>query len=219
MSKIDAVIFDLDGTLVRYHGVDFESSWGAIAVAAGVSDRSQELFREYFPRRDAYAEWVVEEAKLLKGISVDHVANHVFPPPYACGVAEAVERLRGQYLMGILSSGVDLIADYVAQDLGLSFAWANRLAVEDGRFAGTSEIVVDLWSKADVLTRLASEYGLDLQRVCFVGDNVNDLAVMQRVGLAIAANPKDDSLHEVADHVITDFAILPELIRAYEAAA
>jgi phosphoserine phosphatase len=219
MSKIDAVIFDLDGTLVRYHGVDFESSWSALAVAAGVSDRSKQLFREYFPRKDAYAEWVIEEAKLLKGISATYVASQLFPPPYACGVEEAVAQLQGNYLMGILSSGVDLVANRVAQDLGLSFAWANRLTVVDGCFAGTSEIVVDLWSKADVLTRLASEYGLDLQRVCFVGDNVNDLAVMQRVGLAIAANPKDDSLREVADHVITDFAVLPELIRAYEAAA
>ena len=36
------------------------------------------------------------------------------------------------------------------------------------------------------------------------------------VGLAIAANPKDDQLHDVADHVIDDFAVLPALIRAYE---
>jgi len=148
-----------------------------------------------------------------------NVASQLFPPPYARGVEEAVAQMQGNYLMGILSSGVDLVADHVAQDLGLSFAWANRLAVVDGYFAGTSEIVVDLWSKADVLERLAAEHDLDLQRICFVGDNVNDLPVLQRVGLAIAANPKDDVLHEVADHIITDFAVLPGLIRAYEASA
>jgi HAD superfamily phosphoserine phosphatase-like hydrolase len=196
MRKIDAVIFDLDGTLVRYHGVDFESSWGAVAVAAGVSDRSQQLFQEYFHRKDAYAEWVVEEAKLLKGISVSQVADQLFPPPYAQGVVEAVAELQGNYLMGILSSGVDLVADHVAQDLGLTFAWANRLTVADGCFVGTSETVVDLWSKADVLEQLAVTYGLALERICFIGDNVNDLAVLERVGLAIAANPKDDSLLE-----------------------
>jgi phosphoserine phosphatase len=218
MRKIDAVIFDLDGTLVRYHGVDFESSWGAVAVAAGVSERSQQLFREYFHRKDAYAEWVVEEAKLLKGISVSQVADQLFPPPYAQGVVEAVAELRDNYLMGILSSGVDLVADHVARDLGLTFAWANRLAVVDGCFVGTSETVVDLWSKADVLEQLVAKYGLELERICFIGDNVNDLTVLERVGLAVAANPKDDSLLEVADHVISDFADLPGLIRAYEAA-
>ncbi len=216
MGKLDAVIFDLDGTLVRYHGVDFESSWGAIAAAAGVADRAQQLLRHYFPRKEAYAEWVSEEAKLLKGISVSHVAQQIFPPPYAQGVVQAIAQLQGRYMMGILSSGVDLVADRVAQDLGLSFVWANRLVVSNGVFVGMSETVVDLWSKGEVLDRLAAEHGLALQRICFVGDNVNDLPALERVGLAIAANPKDDRLHAVADHVIDDFAVLPELIRAYE---
>ena len=219
MRKIDAVIFDLDGTLVRYHGVDFESSWGAIAVAAGVADRSQQLLRRYFPRKEAYAEWVSEEAKLLAGIPVIQVARKIFPPPYAQGVLDAVEALHGRYTMGILSSGVDLVADRVAQDLGLSFAWANRLAVADGCFTGMSEMVVDLWSKGEVLERLAAEHELSLDRICFVGDNVNDLPVLERVGLAIAANPKDEQLRAVVDHVIDDFAILPDLIRAYEESA
>ena len=216
MGKLDAVIFDLDGTLVRYHGVDFESSWGAIAVAAGVADRSQQLLRRYFPRKEAYAEWVSEEAKLLAGIPVSQVAQEIFPPPYAQGVLEAVEELRGRYTMGILSSGVDLVANWVARDLNLSFAWANRLVVADGRFTGMSEMMVDLWSKGEVLDRLAAEHGLALERICFVGDNVNDLPVLERVGLAIAANPKDEELHDVVDHVIDDFAVLPGLIRAYE---
>jgi len=216
MSKLDAVIFDLDGTLVRYHGVDFESSWGAIAIAAGVAERSQRLLRHYFSRKECYAEWISEEAKLLTGISVSQVAQQIFPPPYAQGVMQAVEELRGHYTMGILSSGVDLVADRVAQDLGLSFAWANRLAVDDGRFTGMSEMIVDLWSKGEVLDRLAAEHGLALERICFVGDNVNDLPVLERVGLAIAANPKDEELHDVVDHVIDDFAVLPGLIRAYE---
>lgn len=219
MNKIDAVIFDLDGTLVRYHGVDFESSWGALAVAAGVSEQSQQLFLEYFHRRDAYAEWVVAEAKLMKGVSVAQVASQLFPPPYAQGVEQSVAELQGRCQMGILSSGVDLVANRVAQDLNLSFAWANRLPVEDGRFVGTSETIVALWSKAQVLEQLCLTLELELEHVCFVGDNVNDIAALQLVGLAIAANPKDDALHDVADHIITDFSILPELIRSYESAA
>ncbi|MBE0636544.1 HAD family phosphatase [Candidatus Bipolaricaulota bacterium] len=219
MSRLDAVIFDLDGTLVRYHGVEFESSWGALAVAAGVSERSQELFREYFARKDAYAEWVAKEAKLLEGVCVAHICKRIFPPPYAQGVMRAVQQLKGLYTLGILSSGVDLVADRVASDLGLDFAWANRLLVSKGCFTGVSKTVVGLWSKGQVLETLAQEHGLALDRICFVGDNVNDLPALERVGLAIAANPKDDRLREVADHVIDDFALLPGLIRQYEAAS
>jgi phosphoserine phosphatase len=65
---------------------------------------------------------------------------------------------------------------------------------------------------------LAEEHGLSLDRICFVGDNINDLPALERVGLAIAANPKDERLHDIADFVIDDFAALPDLIRAYEEA-
>jgi len=216
MPKLDAVVFDLDGTLVRYRGVDFESSWGAIADAAGVGDEARRLLEIYLPRHDAYPEWVREQAQLLAGIPVERVEASIFPPPYARGVRQAIAALRDTYVLGILSSGVSLVAKHVAEDLMLSFAWANELEVEDGRFTGTSRTLVDLWSKADVLEQLAGEYGWSLDRVCFVGDHINDLPVLRRVGLPVAANPKDDALAAAVDHVIHDFEELPRLIRAFE---
>ena len=212
MSRIDAVVFDLDGTLVRYHGVEFESSWGAVAAAAGVSDRSRALLREYLPRKDAYPEWVGKDAALLADVPVSTVADAVLPAPYASGVRGAIGALRGRYRLGILSSGVDLVADWVCRDLGLDFALANHLATENGRFTGGSETRVDLWKKDEAMRRIAEEEGLAISRICFVGDHLNDVPVMRIVGLAIAANPKDERVREVADYVIEDFGALPGLI-------
>ena len=93
---------------------------------------------------------------------------------------------------------------------------ANRLGVADGRFTGTAEILVQLWGKEVALEALAQEEGLALERVCFVGDHINDLPVMARVGLPIAANPKDERLRAIAAHVIDDFSLLPALIDGYE---
>ncbi len=216
MGKLAAVVFDLDGTLVRYHGVEFESSWGAIAAAAGVREDSEKLLAEYLPRRDAYREWVAQDAALLAGISVSQIAAHIFPPPYAYGVREAVAALRGKYVLGIISSGVNLVADYVKDDLGFDFALANRILVENGRFTGDSEIVVDLWSKDEVLREIAVERGIPLDAMCFVGDHINDIPVMRIVGLPVAVNPKDDELLQVAAHVISDFSELPPLISQFE---
>jgi phosphoserine phosphatase len=215
LSRVDAIVFDLDGTLVRYHGVEFESSWGAVAAAAGVSDRSHALLREYLPRKDAYAEWGAAEARLLAGIQVSVVTDAVLPPPYAAGVRVAIDSLRGKYRLGILSSGVDLVAAWVREDLGLDFALANHLATEDGRFTGGGATRVDLWKKDEAMRRIAQEQGLLLSRVCFVGDHLNDVAVMRIVGLAIAANPKDDRVRDAADCVIEDFRDLPNLIETY----
>ena len=216
MPRLDAIVFDLDGTLVRYRGVEFESSWGAVAEAAGVSDRSRALLREYLPRPDAYAEWVAKDVALLTGVAVADVAEAVLPAPYADGVRTAIGALRGRLRLGILSSGVDLVADWVRDDLGLDFAVANRLAIADGRFTGAGETLVDLWQKGEAMRRLAEAHELDLSAVCFVGDHLNDIPVMEMVGLAVAANPKDERVRAAADHVITRFDGFPELIARYE---
>lgn len=212
MTGIKAVVFDLDGTLVRYHGVEFESSWGAIAAAAGKRKDSERLLAEYLPRRDAYPEWVKEDALLLAGIPVSEVARKIFPPPYAAGAQEAIRELRGRYRLGILSSGVDLVADHVRDDLGLDFAVANHLEIADGRFTGGSETRVDLWRKAEVLRTIAAAQRLELSEICYVGDHLNDVPVLEIVGLGIAFNPKDAALERAADLVTRDFARIPELI-------
>jgi len=214
---ITTVVFDMDGTLVRYRDVEFESSWGAIAVAAGVSDRSEALLREYLPRREDYAEWVAADAALLAGVSYARVAGRILPAPYAEGVEAAVRALRARYSLGILSSGVDIVADWVRRDLGLDFAWANRIHVRDGVFTGTSEMVVSLWGKDVAMRCLAAERAISLGEICFVGDHMNDIPVMRIVGMAVAANPKDPAVMEVADHVIERFDDLPRLIEDWNA--
>ena len=210
--RIRAIIFDLDGTLVRYHGVEFESSWGAVAAAAGKQEESGRILREFLPRRDAYQEWVERDAALLAGISVEVITAKIFPPPYATGAREAIAALRGRYTMGILSSGVDLVADQACKELGLDFSVANRLLIEDGRFTGESETVVDLWKKADVMKEIAAKHNLDLSEICFVGDHMNDVPVMRIVGLSIAMNAKDKELERIADYVVPDFTTIPQIV-------
>jgi len=218
MGGLAAIVFDMDGTLVRYSGAKFESSWGALAAAAGVHEASLALFEEFFPRRDAYAEWVARDAALLEGVEVDTVDRQLFPAPYAAGVRSAVDRLKGRFVLGILSSGVDRVANRVKEDLGLDFARANHLEVVSGRFTGRSETRVELWEKEKAFERVLDEHRLDASQVCYVGDHVNDLPVMREAALAIAANPKDDRVRDAADHVIEDFSDLPGLVAAFDAA-
>jgi 3-deoxy-D-manno-octulosonate 8-phosphate phosphatase (KDO 8-P phosphatase) len=59
--------------------------------------------------------------------------------------------------------------------------------------------VVDKWAR---LSELLARHGLDPEAVCFVGDDVNDVPVMQRVGLAAA--PADAATEaRAAAHYVT----------------
>ncbi len=209
------MFFDLDGTLVRYHGVAFESSWGALGVAAGVGEPWDGLLAHYGGRLEEYANWVRENAALLRGVPLAHVEAALFPPPYAPGVREAVAELReAGYVLGIVSSGVSLVADRAREELGLAFAIANELLVADGRFTGEAVVRVGLGEKRAVVEQVARQRGLSLGEVAFVGDHLNDIPVFAAVGYAIAYAPKEPEVARAAHAVVDHFRSIPELVRA-----
>lgn len=213
MTKIQAVFFDLDGTLVRYEGVDFESSWGAIGAAAGLKQNWDALLAKYLGHPDRYPDWMKENAALLRGIEVAKVAEKIFPPPYAPGVRETMAELKavGRKL-GIISSGVALVADRVREELGMDFAIANELLIQDGRFTGEAVLRVDLWNKLQIVQDCAKKLSLSLAQVAFVGDHLNDIPVLRAVGCGIAYAPKARAVARAARFVTDDFRKIPDLI-------
>ena len=208
---IRAVIFDMDGTLVQYEG-PFQSGWDAIGYAAGLKKKWDRLMEYYFPRKELYWEWIDANAQLLKGGSVEMIRQRVLPPPYTPSVREAIAHLKGKYKLGILTSGLDFIAEYICADLGMDFYLTNGLKVRDGVFTGESERHVYLWTKDKHLRELCACQGLDPKEVCFVGDHLNDIPVMKTVGLAIAFAPKDPELIKAAHAHTNDFREIPKLI-------
>lgn len=208
---IKAVIFDMDGTLVQYDG-PFQSSWDALGSAAGLKEQWDCLMEHYFPKRELYWEWTEANARLLKGISAEKIYRAILPPPYTPGARETIAQLKRQYKLGILTSGLDRIAEYICDDLGMDFYLANGLRVCDGVFTGECEQRVYLWGKDRHFLELCWREGLDPKEVCFVGDHLNDIPVMKSAGLAIAFAPKDPELLTVAHAHTHDFREIPKII-------
>ncbi len=209
-----AVFFDLDGTLVRYRGVPYESSWGAVGAAAGLEKAWGELLQRYLPQPDSYEEWVKENAALLRGVEVSWVASAIFPPPYAEGAPQTVRFLRSKgYVLGIISSGVSMVADRVCQELGMDFSLANELLTADGHFTGEAIVRVGLGEKLERVRQCAEERKLELSEVAFVGDHLNDVPVLELVGCGIAYAPKHPEVGRAAAHVASGFSQIPRLLR------
>jgi 3-deoxy-D-manno-octulosonate 8-phosphate phosphatase (KDO 8-P phosphatase) len=72
-----------------------------------------------------------------------------------------------------------------------------------GRRLGIEHVFTDVSDKLATLGGLAGELGVDMHQVAHVGDDVNDLPLLQAVGLAIASANAVPEVMDAADIVTT----------------
>jgi phosphoserine phosphatase len=102
----------------------------------------------------------------------------------------------------VISGGFNFFTDRLREELGLDYAFANELGMEDGRVTGEVKgIIVDGARKADLLEEIARREGITLDQVIAIGDGANDLPMLGRAGLGIAFNAKA-RVREEADYQI-----------------
>src|SRR5262245_4077706 len=128
-----AVLFDLDGTLTPVASV-WEASHRTLGLVEDYARRHQQEFEaggidyEEFCRRDA-AHW-----KGMREAALRAIADRI---PYRAGVREAVGEARARgAVVGVISTGLTLLADRVHRELGLAFTIANRLVARGGILTG-----------------------------------------------------------------------------------
>lgn len=209
---IKLIVFDLDGTLVKYEKSRWYGSWDAVGYAAGLKGEFDQLTAYYLPRLELYKEWARANARLLKGVSVKGIEEKIFPPPYSNGAKDAIPMLARIYKTLILSSGIDLIAERVKGELGIEYCISNRLLRRNGVFTGEAVCDVPLERKLDILKGMIARHGISLREVCAVGDNENDIPVLKAVGLGVAFEPRTEGVKATSRFSITDFRQLPQIL-------
>ena len=88
------------------------------------------------------------------------------------------------YRTAVISGGFQYVGEYLAQDLGIDYIYANTLEIVDGKMTG--EVVgdiVDAESKARILMSIAEREGITLEQTIAVGDGANDLPMLTAAGL------------------------------------
>ncbi len=204
--QIKLCIFDLDGTIVQYPNRPFHSSWDALGLAAGKEEEWVKRREYYYPRPELYQEWFDGNCQLLKGVEVQPIVEQIFPPPYTSGFLEFSAYLKREGIRaGIVSSGVDIVANRVVEESGLDFAIANVLHLKDDKFTGTGEQHVPLWDKGKYVEKQMVHYNASTDNTAYFGDSENDCKAWARVRFRIGIALKNLELCRHVDYSFRDF--------------
>lgn len=181
------IFFDMDDTLVDGEIID------EIARAAGVYREVSRVTEKAMRGEVDFEDALRQRVALLKGLPIKELERIRDEMRISEGADRLVETLRKLgYRMGVVSGGFRFFADYLAETLGLDFAYANVLETKDGVLTGrlTGE-VIDGAGKARIVNTVADEMGIMLDQTVAIGDGINDSLMLGQAGLGIAYNAKE----------------------------
>ena len=199
------IAFDMDSTLINIECIDeIAEVVGRKAEVAAITEAA--MRGEIADYQDSLR----RRLALLRGVplaALEEVhARHLQLNP---GVETFVAACRAAGLKTLLvSGGFTFFSERVRARLGLDFARANMLEIEDGRLTGALVPrpwgeVVDGAEKKRVLLEVAELMGIQPAQTIAVGDGANDLPMMGVAGLSIAFHPKP-AVREQAMLAITE---------------
>jgi phosphoserine phosphatase len=231
---IKGIFYDMDGTLTDFSHIPgmehlfWQSSWTAIFILLSeYENRTEQLkakneqdkkmcLKETTNIRD-WATMAVEE--FVKGIKIeDHkVEPHI---RFTKGTEETVQWLSAVFPSFIISGGVHFVTKLVARKLGVDNFLAIQLDTDnEGCIMAVKEH--QIFNKVDMFNYFLNQYQLDESSVLFVGDDSNDIPIMERAGLSVAfrprwldpEHPKHDDLWDFRpDFTIYDMRMLRTII-------
>lgn len=180
------VVFDMDSTLIQGEVVD------ELAELLGKKAEVSALTKAAMEGEMDFQESLIRRVSLLKGLTrkdLDFVYSQIKLSPGAGRLVRALKRMG--YRIAIISGGFTYFVERLKNELGVHYAYANALELEDETVTGRLQgLIVDGRRKADLLELLAQQEGVLLDQVIAIGDGANDLQMLKKAGLGIAFNAK-----------------------------
>jgi len=180
------LIADMDSTIVTTETLD------ELAAYAGLQDRVAAITRRSMNGELDFATALRERVGLLRGLSLDALAQTWAATTLMPGAAELVGTMRANGARtALVSGGFTYFTGRVAERLGFHVHRANTLLDDGTALTGAvGEPILDRAAKLDALQQLAAEQGLGMADCLAVGDGANDLAMIRAAGLGVAFHAK-----------------------------
>jgi phosphoserine phosphatase len=180
------VVLDMDSTLIQVEVID------ELARLAGIGQQVAEITHRAMNGELDFQQALRERVALLKGLSSEALEEVYRALPFTPGAKNLVRVLRQLgFKTAVISGGFSFFTDRLKEELGLDYAYANDLVIENGKVSGKVRgTIVDGQRKAELLEEIARREGIALSQIIAIGDGANDLPMIGRAGLGIAFNAK-----------------------------
>jgi phosphoserine phosphatase len=198
---IRLVFFDMDGVLL-----DTVSSWKYIHEQFGTTN--ERSIMPYLRGDIDYLEFIRRDVSLWKtngkAVKKTTIQKILYSIPFIKGASECISFLNEHRVQtAIVSAGLDILAEKVAADIGIDYAFANEVKVgSDGRLTGEGVLHVELMHKDKNVKALAKKLHVPLDACAAVGNSCFDIPMLEVCGLGIAFNPEDSCVVQCADVVV-----------------
>jgi phosphoserine phosphatase len=207
--EVRLAAFDMDGTVLEHN-----SSWVAIHRHFGTEHKGAASLRLYTEGKIGYREFMrrdisswpqgltrAEIVSILSGYKIRREAPKVFKELRSRGMQTA-----------LVTSGIDILAKEVANDLEIDYCLANGLRFDSrGILLPKGVGRVDPTRKDIAYLRLLTKIGIPRKKTIAVGDTTYDLAFLKSAGLGFMLAhttrvPDPDIIHinrltEIFDYV------------------
>lgn len=209
------VFFDMDGVLVdvsNYEEIGEKvavSTWHVVFDALGIIDEHQRLKAKFkageFP---SYMEWTDEACRVLQrqDLTKETFLNIIRSQSFIAGATETIRTLKERgYQTAVITGSFNVLAERVQSEMGIDdvVAHCNLEFDDEGKLNGWKLTPCDYEGKVGAFLGLARKHGADPAECVYIGDEVNDIPIFQKAGLAIAFNCNKEVVKKAA-HVVVD---------------
>lgn len=200
---------DMDGTVLEH-----ESSWVALHRAFGTTEAGEASLKLYTEGRIDYKEFMRRDiSSWPKGVTKNEIERILSGYRIRAESQPTIDELKRRGIKtALVTSGIDILAEDVAKDLGIDYWVANGLKFgKDGTVLSEGIGRVDPTKKDLAYLKLLSGIGIPSKRTIAVGDTVYDLRFLKSaaIGFMLAhttrvSDPKIihiEKLHDIFDHI------------------
>ena len=191
------IVFDMDSTLIQTEVID------EMAVEHGVGDKVKHITERAMNGELDFNQSLLERVKLLEGLDQKKLQIILERLEFTPGAEKFIKTVKSLgYKVAVISGGFSFFANTLKEKLGLDYAFANELDIQNGALTGKVKgTIINAEQKATLVKLISQQEGINLEQVVAIGDGANDLPMLSVAGLGIAYHAKDIVRKQAKNHM------------------